>query len=261
MPLGLPRTPPSDIRKKLRAEVGFGCPIPRCRSPFLEYHHFDPEWHIENHHRPEGIIPLCPTHHSQASAFTIEQLRAFKRAAYGRPASGRFEWLRRELVGAVGGCLFHETSPLIALRGEPSIWFDRDEDGYALLNVRMLTTLGHEHERISIRDNDFVVRGLPVDFETPPSGHMLRVRYDNGDYMRVEFKEFRDSASAAKSFPHIPSPYIGALDVRWPLLFVLVSMRVGGTKISLGPTVSKLPMQAMVRGVVASHNKYGINIG
>src|SRR4051812_5561180 len=95
----LSRDPPAEVRRTLRREVGFGCPIPRCRSPFLEYHHFDPEWHVEHHHRPEGLIPLCPTHHAQAAAFTVTQLRELKAAAHHRPASGRFEWLRRELVG------------------------------------------------------------------------------------------------------------------------------------------------------------------
>jgi hypothetical protein len=79
MPSDLARVPPADVRRALRLEVGFGCPVPRCRSPFLEYHHFDPEWHVEHHHRLEGLIPLCPTHHAQAAAFTIDQLRQFKK--------------------------------------------------------------------------------------------------------------------------------------------------------------------------------------
>jgi hypothetical protein len=137
---GFARTPPATVRRILRSEVGFGCPIPRCRSPFLEYHHFDPEWHVEQHHRPEGMIPLCPTHHAQASAFSQQQLRELKTAAQERgPATGRFEWLRRDIVGAVGGCLYHETPILVQLRNEPMVWFERDEVGHALLNVALLT--------------------------------------------------------------------------------------------------------------------------
>ena len=53
------RTPPKKVIQTLRQEVGFGCPVPNCGNPYLEWHHFDPPWSIENHHRPEGMIALC----------------------------------------------------------------------------------------------------------------------------------------------------------------------------------------------------------
>jgi len=56
------RTPPAAVRRELRREVGFGCPIPDCGIPYLTWHHFDPEWRVEEHHRPEGMIALCLTH-------------------------------------------------------------------------------------------------------------------------------------------------------------------------------------------------------
>ena len=36
------RTPPKKVIQTLRQEVGFGCPIPNCGNPYLEWHHFDP---------------------------------------------------------------------------------------------------------------------------------------------------------------------------------------------------------------------------
>ena len=70
------RTPPKKVIQTLRQEVGFGCPIPNCGNPYLEWHHFDPPWSIENHHRPEGMIALCTQHHKNADnyAYTNEQL-------------------------------------------------------------------------------------------------------------------------------------------------------------------------------------------
>ena len=71
------REPPDSVKKILRKEVRFGCPIPGCNNPYLEWHHFDPPWAKEEHHRPEGMIALCNTHHKRADAgaFTIEQLK------------------------------------------------------------------------------------------------------------------------------------------------------------------------------------------
>lgn len=255
----LPRTPPARVRAALRKEVGFGCPVPGCRSPFLEYHHFDPEWHVEQHHRPVGIIPLCPTHHAQAAAFTVEQLREFKRVAYEHPAKGRFEWLRRDLVGIVGGCVYHEVPILVQLDENPMVWFNRDEDGRALLNVRMITTEGHEHARISIRDNDFVVRGTPSDFEAPPSGRLLRVRYDNGDYMRIEFHEFRKLESAIKKLSSIGSDFLRSLPQQWPMTFVTVTMKAGETEYYFAPSEARLPRQNVFK-IFASNGKVGLRI-
>jgi hypothetical protein len=257
----LQRDPPAEVRRVLRQEIGFGCHVPTCRSPFLEYHHFDPEWHVEHHHRPEGLIPLCPSHHAQAGAFTVEQLRAFKRAAYDNPVKGRFEWLRREIVGAVGGSLYHETPVLVQLGSEPMVWFRRDEFGHALLNVRMLTTPGNQMDRVRIQDNDFNVRGTPTDFETPPSGRLLRVRYANGDYMRIEFREIRSLEAAAKRFPDVRSDGLAMVAEHWPMTFVIITMQAGGIGVRFGPTMTKLQRNNTIRGSVMSHCGVGLSFG
>jgi len=224
----------------------------------LEYHHFDPPWNIEHHHRPEGLIPLCPTHHGQADAFTVDQLRHFKTAAHQRPAVGRFEWLRRELVGALGGGLYHETPVLVQLGSEPVIWFNRDEFGHALLNVRMLTM--SSEERMCIYDNDFAVLGNPTDFESPPSGHRLMVRYGNGDYLRIEFREVRSLDAACRKFVHVRPDYIASIANHWPMTFVLITMKVRNTSIQFGPTMTRLPGIRM-KGFVSSHNPVGLSLG
>jgi hypothetical protein len=223
---------------------------------FLEYHHFDPPWHVEKHNRPEGIIPLCPTHHGQAEAFTVEQLRDFKNLAHQKPASGRFEWLRQDLVGAVGGCLYHETPVLVQYHSQPVIWFNRDELGNALLNVRMLST--SNEPRMQILDSDFVVTGDPVNFETPPSGRLLRVRYESGDYLRIEFRSIKSLDAATKRFPHIRSDWLAELIEKWPSTFVLISMQVGGTPFRFGPTMTKLP-NFIGKGNVMSRSNVGLS--
>jgi hypothetical protein len=61
------RDPPDPVKRQLRQEVGFGCPFPDCRKPMLTFHHLDPPWRVEEHHRPEGIIALCKDHASSAA--------------------------------------------------------------------------------------------------------------------------------------------------------------------------------------------------
>src|ERR1700704_1512180 len=74
------RTPPAEVRRLLRKEVGFGCPVAGCDSPYLSWQHFEPPWEERQHHEPKGMVALCVLHHGQADAraFTVDQLRAFK---------------------------------------------------------------------------------------------------------------------------------------------------------------------------------------
>lgn len=158
-------------KKILREEVGFGCPVPKCGQPYLEWHHFDPPWSVKNHHDPKGMIALCREHHIQADngAFTLNQLHEFKKAGMSnwKQVSGKFNWMRNRLLAVVGGNFYYETPVLFAYKQRPVIWFERDENNYLLLNLRMLAT-GNE-PRAYIRNNEWFNVGGEEDMECPPS--------------------------------------------------------------------------------------------
>lgn len=234
------RTTPTEVRRRLRKEVGFGCPIPGCGNPYLYWHHFDPPWHEQQHHNPDGMIALCAEHHAKADAgaYTKEQLRDFKRQAAERSQEvrGRFEWMRRNLLAVVGGNFFYETLIIFEFRGQPIIWFNRDEDGYLLLNIRMLTKSGQP--RIQIEDNFWLSRGEPIDLESPPSGKLLRVSYPNDDALKIEFFELESVAELRARYPEVRPERWG---VRFPITAVEVYENVGGTNIEFGPRETRLP--------------------
>ena len=108
------------MRRQLRQEVGFGCPADGCANPYLEYHHFDPPWHIEQHHDPDRMIALCATHHATADAWTTEQVRKLKgEARLMAGVGGRFEWMRADVLGGVGGHFYYETPLMVVVREQP----------------------------------------------------------------------------------------------------------------------------------------------
>jgi hypothetical protein len=37
-------TIPEEVRRMLREQVNFGCPVSDCGHPYLMDHHFDPNW-------------------------------------------------------------------------------------------------------------------------------------------------------------------------------------------------------------------------
>ncbi len=241
------RTPPVEVLRQLRREVGFGCPVPACGSPYLHWHHFDPPWRERPHHDPDGMIALCGEHHDKADvgAFTKEQLRQFKASGRAQAAEvrGKFDWMRREIVGAVGGSFYHETPILIQFRDEPMIWLNRDEDGYLLLNLRMLSVSGQP--RLRVTDNYWITRGEPTDFECPPSGRRIRARYANRDDLSIEFFDVRTLDDARSRYPN-------ARPESWPWSFpftaVEVQFAVGGTEIHFGPRLAVLPGHNIVQG-------------
>jgi hypothetical protein len=224
------RTPPAKIRKELRAEVGFGCPVDNCGNPYLEWHHFDPPWSEREHHDPAGMVALCAEHHKRADAgaFSTEQLRGFKEVKAPLVA-GRVDWMRNDLLVVVGGNFYYETPIAVQFRDQPVVWLNRDEDGYLLLNLAMLTTA--EDPRATMQDNFWVALGTPTDLESPPSGKRLKVVYDNQDRLGVEFFSF-DSIDDVNG--RYPGAHASTWGISFPITAVEVQMKVGGTEIEFG---------------------------
>lgn len=131
------RNIPINVRRELRKEVNFGCPVRKCGNPYLTYHHFDPPFHVEEHHRPEGMIALCAHHHNAAEggAFTDDQLRALKLNPYINLVEGRFDWLRNNLALSIGGNLFVKSYSPITINGKSIVWFERDDEDYLCLRT------------------------------------------------------------------------------------------------------------------------------
>ena len=252
------RKPPADVLRLLPREVGFGCPVPECGNPYLEWHHFDPPWSEEQHHRPEGMIALCIEHHKKADggAYTVEQLRLMKQnRAAADVVRGRFDWLRNELLAVVGGNFFHETHRILTIDARDVIWLRRDEDGYLRLNVRMLSLL--PRERAIIDDNAWTNIGMPTDLRSPPSGKELTIDYENGDYLQVKFHVLESAEAAYEKYK--ATTLRAAHNVLYPLTAVEVNYRIGGTRIEFRPDGTTLGGVQM-RGCFASHCGGGVDV-
>jgi len=226
------RKPPASVIKQLRAEVGFGCPVPECGNPYLEWHHFDPQWNVEPHHNPDGMVALCAEHHKKADngAYTKEQLASFKRTKVD-PAlvRGRFDWCRNKLLAVVGGNYYYETPRVLVIDGHEVVLLTRDEDGSLLLSVQMLSL--STEVRVKMVENCWENIGNPVDIVSPPSGKDLRIRYSNGDSLAIHFYVVEDSAAFQAKFK--THPYA---ELEFPLTVAEVNCEIGGTDIKLTPT-------------------------
>lgn len=134
------RTPPAEVRRALRQEVGFGCPVNGCRQAFLTWHHFNPPWNAEQHHRPEGMIALCRQHHDAADqgVYSRNELKALKQSVVSvHPTVAALPWLKREFLIRLGGCYSGGMSVAVAVAGKPAIWLRRTDEGLLLLSFRL----------------------------------------------------------------------------------------------------------------------------
>ncbi|WP_318400583.1 HNH endonuclease [Photobacterium leiognathi] len=227
---------PRGVKKILRAEVGFGCPVKGCGNPYLEYHHFDPPVSVKPHNEPEGMIALCAQHHKKADggAYTVDQLHEFKKdKTNANLVKGNLDWLRKDLLAVVGGNFYYETPRIITIDDIDLVSLVRDEDGYLRLNINMLSL--ESEERIIIDENSWENVGSPLDLRSPPQGKELEVRYRNGDYLYLRFVELDTFEQAQKRY--------GTdifREIAFPITAVEVNMTISGTRIELTPTMSKL---------------------
>jgi hypothetical protein len=252
------RTPPITVRRALRQEVGFGCPAgpsaeDTCGSPYLTWHHFDPPWHVNQHHNPEGMVALCREHHDKAegSAYTADQLREFKSRSAGA-VSGRFDWMRRQLLVVVGGNFYLDTPIPVQLGDQPLVELKRDDEGYLLVSM----TMPGPSPRLRMEDNFWLSTGTPADLECPPFGKRIRAHYEDGDEVRIEFFEL-DAADDLRS------RYAGfnyADEIPYPITAVEVQMKLAAIGIDFGARRTQLGTNQIINGFMRGC-RVGIQIG
>jgi hypothetical protein len=253
------RTPPAEVVRTLRAEVGFGCPVPGCGNPYLEFHHFDPPFSVEAHHRSEGMIALCAQHHrkADAGAFTADQLREYKgNRANAVLLKGSFDWLRNDLLAVVGSNFYYETLNIIEIDGRKIVWFRRDEEGYLRLNVEMLSL--SPQPRATIEDNIWGRIGQPLDLRSPPSGKTLEIRYENGDWLLVEFHELSSPEAAFERYKS--RALLHGSGIQFPITAVEVNFVVASTGLSLSPASTTLPGNNRIIGGFFAQCGGGISV-
>lgn len=118
------RTPPADVRRALRAEVNFGCPVPGCGVPFLTWHHFDPPWSVREHHELAGMIALCRNHASAADGGTYSkaELRVMKQRPYVTDVlSAVWPWQPENLTFILGGSILFGSEAALTIGGIPVV--------------------------------------------------------------------------------------------------------------------------------------------
>jgi hypothetical protein len=250
------RRPPTSVRRALCQEVGFRCPVEECGSPYLTFHHFDPPWRHKRHHDAAGMIALCSNHAAKADQhyYPDDYLQRLKREGLGRARSveGEFDYLRRDLLVIVGSNAYYNVETILQIGVNRAIFFNRDPDGYLLLNFQLPAADGNP--RAWMEDNVWIVPPGAANIECPPRGRYLAVQFENGDRFRIQYTEVANIEEYAAKFPKHDS--LAELMI-FPLSVAEFWETSVGAGIELGRGATRIGSN-VIRDNTIAHSRVGI---
>ena len=236
------RTPPAEVRERLRREVNFGCPMPGCGSPFLSWHHFDPPWREEKHHRPEGMIALCFQHAAFADGgnYPRKRLRELKRAPFVQVlVNDRLPWEPENVTIAIGGSIAFGPRRALSLRGTDLFTVRRLDVGRLSIDAILLDPRGRPV--LSMQDNEFTVCVPELDdFECTVRGKDIKVKHRSGVRLALRFEVLTKDQFAARLPKHgnvvdFAAAHACDSDGNIPIISVTGHLFVRGYQLRLSP--------------------------
>jgi hypothetical protein len=164
--------------------------------------------------------------------------------------------MRKKQLAVVGGNFYYETPVPLMIAGRPVIAFERDAEDRFLLNVDMPSLRGEA--RVRVERNDWIEAGAPFDLESPPNGRLLKVRYEDGDWLRIEFRQAESEQELRDRYPNTALMRFLPADFEYPLLTVVATMRIGPS-LRLDESQTQIG-GTTIRGMVAAHCGVGLSI-
>lgn len=187
------RTPPKDVLRKLRKEVGFACPV--CASPFLTWHHFDPVWKVKQHHNPFGMIALCPEHaaHADGGHYTVAQMRNYKKPLeVGEIISAKWPWQPEKALVILGNFCFLGSRPILTIQGRMVFGIRRSAlppSKIPFFSFQVDFRGGVGERLLEIDENIIYFYGAGLtDIICPPQARFFELTYGQGERLKVTHK-------------------------------------------------------------------------
>lgn len=167
--LGLSRSIPVDVKRKVRQRCYFGCI--NCAASIYQYDHLEPEFAFAEAHDPNGIILLCPTCHELKKkgvlTFDFLKAKAEEPAAKSRGTSQinlpYFTGIPITVFG--GGVRFHEVPIPFQIDDVQILSFSPPEAGSSVTRVNALLSDSNGDTMLRIVDNEWIVQSGVWDFE------------------------------------------------------------------------------------------------
>ena len=172
------------------------------------------------------MIALCAEHANKADhgAFIDDQLRQLKAKTPEREdISGRFDWRRQDFLVRLGGNFYYRPVKIFEIGSVPCAWLTRDEEGLLEVNFRM-PSIANE-PRASVIENFWTAPRSADEIISPPMGRKIEVKYKNGDYFKIVFRNVKQPDHIGGLYPSAnPGKLAGVVD--FPTTLVEVTATV-----------------------------------
>jgi len=182
---GLDRRIPADVKLAVRQRDGFGCVV--CGKAIFEYEHFDPEFKDARVHDANGIILLCPEHHSLKtrgllSRETIARAKQNPAARHTGFSYGVFDVVGCHITLQLGNIQFEDTPIVLQVEGDELLSLRPPEETGGPLRVNALLLGGSGEKVLEIVDNEW---RTPVEnWDIDITGSTFRIR---SSQRKIEF--------------------------------------------------------------------------
>lgn len=196
------------------------------------------------------MIALCSNHAAKADGgyYPEDHLLRLKREGRNRAdaISGKFDYLRNDILTIIGGNAFLRTPTPLKVGDRRCTYFNRDADGYLLLNIKIPQADGGL--RTVLADNVWTVPATAAAIACPPQGRFLEVKFDNDDMFRVEFRDYDDLGSLAKAHPGFLWDFAGP-HISFPITVASFWERAAGSRIEFTPGETRIGSNVMSGGL------------
>jgi hypothetical protein len=124
---GLKRYVPTDVKRKIRKDAGFGCVI--CGCVLVDYEHIHPEYSDAKEHDSEKMTLLCLDCHGRVTRKLISKKTVWE--AKSKPKALQNGYVHDvlfvntdELEIKIGNSTSKFTKTILTIHGKPIIWFE-----------------------------------------------------------------------------------------------------------------------------------------
>ena len=146
---------PAEIRRNLRQETCFCCPI--CGSPILEYQHIIPWSEIQKHYS-KHMVALCPTCHALADNKTYSESFLYQLKQAGKDSPGWAHSIRLfsdDFYLQVGSIKFEKPREILKIDNTNVLSINRSDDANLILDTIFQDPYGHE--LLSVNNNELKI--------------------------------------------------------------------------------------------------------
>ncbi|WP_199506814.1 MULTISPECIES: HNH endonuclease signature motif containing protein [unclassified Psychrobacter] len=143
---GLSRTIPTEVKRTVRRQDGYGCVI--CGKMLVDYEHIDPLFCDALEHHPDHIALLCSEHHDEVTRRILPKriVKESKANPYCKKrgfANSSYFPHPEDIKIKCGNSYFEDTKKIIEINGKPIIWIE-EEEGRVLFNAVFYDSEGNK---------------------------------------------------------------------------------------------------------------------